>query len=159
MRMFLGIDPGKNGGIAWSCEGKVRAERMADGDGAIRDQIHAFGLEEGDDVFIEQLPYYVPMPLNSVPLVKQVSSTAKLHANCGLLKGLLLGYGANIHEVPPQTWQKPLDIGTKRGQTGTVWKNKLKDAAQERFPNIKVTLANADALLILHYGLASLDKK
>jgi hypothetical protein len=159
MSLILGVDPGKNGGIAWTDGADFGAVRMPEGDDAIHNQI--VDLLDGYDVvaFIEKLPYYVPMPMNSVPLVTQVSSTAKLHENCGLLRGILVAAGATIHEVPPQVWQTPLDIGKKRGQPGSVWKNKLKAAAQERFPDMKVTLANADALLILHYGLASLDKK
>lgn len=37
-------------------------------------------------------------------------------------------------------------------ESGRDWKNKLKEHAQVLFPQFKVTLANADALLILHYA-------
>ena len=35
------------------------------------------------------------------------------------------------------------------GETPTQWKNKLKAEAQRLFPDIRVTLKTADALLIL----------
>jgi hypothetical protein len=40
----------------------------------------------------------------------------------------------------------------------TEWKNKLKDAAQKLFPNIKMTLNISDALLILEYYKRFLNK-
>lgn len=40
----------------------------------------------------------------------------------------------------------------ERASAGRDWKNKLKEHAQVLFPQFKVTLANADALLILHYA-------
>jgi hypothetical protein len=55
--------------------------------------------------------------------------------------------------VRPQTWQKNLGIGTSRTcASKTEWKNKLKALAQRKFPDAKVTLATADALLILDYA-------
>ena len=52
-----------------------------------------------------------------------------------------------------QTWQKPLGI-SRQGATDTVWKNRLKEIAQQRYPQLKVTHAVADALLIMGYGLS-----
>jgi hypothetical protein len=44
-----------------------------------------------------------------------------------------------------------LGLGVSDGNK-TIWKNKLKTRAQQLYPGIKVTLANADALLILRYA-------
>lgn len=54
--------------------------------------------------------------------------------------------------VTPQKWQKFIGIGTKGKSSTTEWKNKLKARAQQLYPNHKVTLANADAILIAEYG-------
>jgi hypothetical protein len=51
--------------------------------------------------------------------------------------------------ITPQKWQKKLGLGTSKGLTPTQWKNKLKAEAQRLFPDIRVTLKTADALLIL----------
>jgi len=50
--------------------------------------------------------------------------------------------------VGPKTWQKALGLGAATGMSKTEWKNKLKARAAELFPNVDVTLWNADALLI-----------
>ena len=62
--------------------------------------------------------------------------------------------GVRIVRVRPHDWQKHLRLGTKKDCSGTTeWKNKLKSEAIRRFPTQKVTLATADALLILDYAL------
>ena len=80
--------------------------------------------------------------------------------------------GCRMIEVAPQKWQKHIGVGhavlikpelnatpqtkqaaraanakLKRGR-----KNQYKAEAQRRFPEVKVTLVNADALLLLEYG-------
>jgi hypothetical protein len=46
-------------------------------------------------------------------------------------------------------------LGTaSRCASKSEWKNKLKAEAQRRFPDLKVTLKTADALLILEWVLA-----
>jgi hypothetical protein len=50
--------------------------------------------------------------------------------------------------VPPKKWQQALGLGSAKDLTKTQWKNKLKNKAQQLYPQIKVTLATADALLI-----------
>lgn len=39
-----------------------------------------------------------------------------------------------------------------KAQSKTAWKNKLKEEAQRRFPQLDITLKTADALLILDYA-------
>jgi phage tail protein X len=34
-----------------------------------------------------------------------------------------------------------------------AWKRALKEAAQVLYPDIKITLKTADAVLLMHYGL------
>ena len=57
--------------------------------------------------------------------------------------------GWEVRRVRPAIWQKAHPVGTKGDLTTTQWKNKLKARASELFPQIKVTLGNADALLLL----------
>jgi hypothetical protein len=44
-------------------------------------------------------------------------------------------------------------VGTKNGDTTTVWKNKLKAEAQRRWPDQKITLKTADAFCLLSHAL------
>ena len=51
--------------------------------------------------------------------------------------------------VRPQVWQKGFGLGTASAcAKKSEWKNKLKGEAQRRFPELRVTLGTADALLI-----------
>jgi hypothetical protein len=71
----------------------------------------------------------------------------------GHLEMALIALKIPTESVTPQKWQKEFQVGTKSSSASkTEWKNKLKAKAQSMFPNIKVTLALADALLITEYG-------
>ncbi len=78
------------------------------------------------------------------------SAIGKLQFNTGVLYGAAVACGWEVHRVRPAIWQKAHPVGTKGDLTTTAWKNKLKARAGELFGSeLKVTLANADALLIL----------
>jgi hypothetical protein len=81
------------------------------------------------------------------------SAIGKLMLNYGVCYGAAVALGFKIHPVRPPIWQKAHPVGTKGEQTTTVWKNKLKARASELFPDLPVTLATADALLILDAAL------
>jgi len=71
--------------------------------------------------------------------------------NTGHLEMALIANDIPICRVTPIKWQNAALVTTpkKRLMTPAQWKNHLKAEAQLRFPEVKVTLANADALLIL----------
>ena len=78
------------------------------------------------------------------------SAIGKLMWNTGVLYGAAVACGWEVHRVRPAIWQKAHPVGTKGDLSTTAWKNKLKARAGELFGSqLKVTLANADALLIL----------
>jgi hypothetical protein len=78
------------------------------------------------------------------------SAIGKLQFNTGVLYGAAVACGWEVHRVRPAIWQKAHPVGTKGDLSTTAWKNKLKARAGELFGSqVKVTLANADALLIL----------
>jgi hypothetical protein len=64
----------------------------------------------------------------------------------GHLEMALTAAGIPFERVRPQVWQKALGCLTKGD------KNVSKRRAQELFPQLKVTHATADALLIAEYG-------
>jgi hypothetical protein len=77
------------------------------------------------------------------------SSMATYASNWGLIKGILTAYDYRIVIVPPKKWQKALGLGGSDAHaTRSGWKNHLKQRAQQLFPQVKVTLSTADALLI-----------
>jgi hypothetical protein len=71
--------------------------------------------------------------------------------NTGIIKGILYANNIEIIEVHSQKWQRHFGLGAKY-PSKTARKNAQKAKAQELFPDIKVTLDIADALLIARYG-------
>jgi hypothetical protein len=148
--MIISIDPGLSGGIVAGPK-----------DGLSPTEVHAMPETEVDCVellarwkdigvlFIEKLPHFVAVPGGRV----SGASMAKLHRNAGLLTGAAIAMGIRVVEVDPHSWQKHFRLGSKKEAGGyTAWKNKLKGEAQKRFPQIKVTHAVADALLIWEWA-------
>jgi len=67
-----------------------------------------------------------------------------------ILETASVASGASLVKVRPQKWQKALSLGTRGERTKPEWKRHLKDRAQELFPKTRVSLLNADALLIFY---------
>ena len=76
----------------------------------------------------------------------------KFSGNYHGIRMALLANNIPFETVSPQKWQKFYNIKKDKNQSKTQHKNKLKAKAQELFPNEKITLKNADALLIAYYG-------
>jgi hypothetical protein len=64
----------------------------------------------------------------------------------------LIASGVPFEAVTPGKWQKEFGLLAKKGETKTAKKNRHKARAQELFPDLKITHATADALLIAEYG-------
>jgi hypothetical protein len=64
----------------------------------------------------------------------------------------LTAAGIPFFDVTPQRWQKALGLLSREGESKTEHKNRMKGAAQQYFPGTKVTLKNADSILIAFYG-------
>ncbi|TXH46903.1 MAG: hypothetical protein E6Q97_28460 [Desulfurellales bacterium] len=135
--IYIGIDPGASGAIAAICplgpDWIKLCETEHDVSNWLRD-ISSFDCR----AIIEQVQ---PMPravCGNVPMFK-------LGCSYGFLRGLLTGYGIKYEAARPQKWQKAMGCLTKGD------KNVSKAAAQRLFPDIKITHANADALLIAEY--------
>jgi hypothetical protein len=77
------------------------------------------------------------------------SAMFRFGENFGLVIGAAIALGYRVERVTPQKWIKAHGLGTRGALTKAEWKRKLKSKAQELYPNLKVTLETADALLIL----------
>ncbi len=72
----------------------------------------------------------------------------------GFIKGVVQALGIRLVMVRPRVWQKGFGLGTASAcASKSEWKNKLKAEAQRRFPQLKVTLKTADALLMLEWAV------
>ena len=154
---LIAIDPGKSGGIAFSTEpGGIpcgAATPMPDTDGDLIDLLHSKMAYGYHVCIIEEVGGYVGGK------GQPGSAMFTFGRNFGFLLGVLQTLGYKVILVRPQKWQKHFSLGKSKDCTSkNAWKNKLKAEAERRFPQLKVTKATADALLILEYGLATIGK-
>jgi len=144
-RTQFAIDPGKAGGIAVRYPtDQVFAVPMPATEGDIRDLfVRLYNPDNPTVAYVEKVGGYVGGP--GAP----GSAMFNFGRNFGFILGTLAGLYIRTELITPQQWQKRLGLGTSKGMTPVQWKNKLKEEAQRRFPDLRVTLKTADALLIL----------
>ena len=136
--MILGIDPGKSGGFAL-------------GHSSLDIEAYAFDKYTPTDIVNILRPAASKI---SAAYIERVSAMPKqgvvsvftFGQNYGWWQGVLNALGIPIERVSPLKWQTYM--GCRTGGD----KNISKARAQEIFPELKVTHAIADALLISEYG-------
>jgi len=147
VKIVIGIDPGANGAlVAWFNDDKPVIHKCAKTDpyDALMD-ITDCALSRMDVcvAYLEQVQGFIG---------KQQPGAAmfKFGDGYGYIRGVLRALGVSTVLVRPQTWQKGLP--GMASLKGPDRKRALRDEAARRFPQIKVTLDNCDALLIASYG-------
>lgn len=136
----IGIDPGKSGGIAYIRGDEVEVYKIPPLESDIAG-ILANLSQKASFCYIEKVG---AMPGQGV------TSMFSFGRSYGFLRGCLISFRIPFDEVPPRTWQASLGCLSKGD------KNVTKSKAQQLFPQIKVTHALADALLIAYYGKKNL---
>jgi len=144
-RILVAIDPGQSGAIVWSKDGEpeITADKMPPSDVEVCQYIADLSLKAKDvELYLEEpsLTGYGP----GIPGY----SIARLAQNFGLIYGACIAMGYSLHRIKPPAWQAVHGLGKKKDH-GKGWKNHLKAKAAELWPTQTVSLANADALLIL----------
>ena len=141
----IGIDPGVNGGVAiiddkWK-DKAIEAVKCPD---TIKDMADYLNVHCYDNIktlcIIEKV--------HSFP-GQGVRSVFTFGKNYGQWLGILASHDIPYKEVSPQTWMK--HYGTMPRDRGQR-KRHLKHLAQSLYPSIKVTLYNADAILLANYS-------
>ena len=148
-RHYIGIDPGKSGGIAWSSPNGDRSAPLPKTLGDFREQVFNILGEQGFFHAISQSVCYLESPPKFVKAIPG-SAVFVMAQSFGRIEGVLAAFKVPTVTVTPQAWQKAHGLGTRGEMTTTQWKNKLKARAQSLYPEEKVTLATADALLIFN---------
>lgn len=175
--IYIGIDPGASGGIAGilpkasECRGMPQTETDIWGLFRYYQNWHVHNRYQIVAV-IEKVGGFIQGGEDRQP----GSAMFKFGMSYGGLRMALIAAGIPFEEVAPRTWQKALGIAPKRSHTGTKeviiskgkrkgqtktvkcggessgeFKNRLKAKAQQLFPQLTVTLATADSLLIAVY--------
>lgn len=139
---YLGIDPGKSGGLALLTEegGFIDVTKMPDTEHDLRDLLEEWRRYHPDDGCRATLEFVRSSPQMGV------KSAFTFGQNFGMLRMALAAAGIPFETVTPAKWQAAL--GCRTGGD----KNVSKRRAQELFPGVKVTHAIADALLLAEYG-------
>lgn len=144
---YIGIDPGKSGGIA--CIGaNTQVSSLSYTDRHAWDWIQLLKPYAGwvTCAVIEKNTGYVGGAGNPG------SAMFQFGRNTGLLTGFLIAAGIPYEEITPAVWQKALGIPPrKRDEKKGAFKNRLKAHAERLFPQMRVTLSVCDALLIATY--------
>ena len=145
--IYIGIDPGKNGGIACIGDGKNNSEAYPYSDDVL---INSLGLV-CTKCWQNDVIYYLA---NVDAMPKQgVSSTFNFGMNFGFIQGVLRAYGIPYELVTPQKWKKEFSC--------TSDKNTSIEVCKRLFPNVNLKATDrckkdhdgmAEALLIAEYG-------
>lgn len=152
----IGIDPGANGGIAIFIPGQnTKVAKMPKDISDLRDFFAYYAEYYKPIVFLEKLsvrPDDVMVQGDRAAMGKMYR-IQKLMANYEHLKALAETSGIPYVMVHPMTWQTNLNL-RKRGEQEEKAdrKRRYQDHAAKCYPGVKVTLWNADALLIMHFG-------
>jgi len=133
----IAIDPGASGALVYSKDGEVVCFKCPKTMGDMNELVKAVAENKDGRCVIEQV--------HSMP--KQgVVSVWSFSGNYHTWKALLVAHGIPFKEVTPQKWMKKIKAWPKDKKER---KNAIKAYAQNLYPSLKVTLANADALAML----------
>lgn len=146
--MIIAIDPGKNGGLVLRSRNEILSvDAMPATCMDLTELLESYKLKAIQAN--ETLTAYIEV-VHSMPGQGTVSMFT-FGQGFGHLEQALADFRIRTVKVQPNAWQTALSLSSK-GKTKREHKNVLKQRAQELFPNIKVTLGNADALLISEYA-------
>ena len=149
-KVVIGIDPGAHGALAiyYPHQGKILVENFTSEDEATETlrAVRDFCAEEccGCVAYLEQVGGFVK------GRASPGSAMFNFGSNFGFWRGACRALRIELRLVRPQVWQKGVGLSAKLA--GAARKSALKDAAARIYPDLKCTLANADALLILDWA-------
>lgn len=105
----VGIDPGKDGGIAWITPDSIGAAAMpAIGEGKRR-QLMPIEIR---DIIKNAAPELVVIEQQSTRPNENAGRALVIGDNFGLLKGIVIGLGIELAVVRPQKWKQRIFPGT-----------------------------------------------
>jgi crossover junction endodeoxyribonuclease RuvC len=157
MSSYIGIDPGNSGGIAAIDEQGAVKLLKTDLSSVTESDIADFLLEiigdfhDAPDVLCVMEIVGANRSRRKGDVAQGASSMFTFGQNYGTLRGMLAAFGVRRHYVRPQKWQPCFSLTGRKDESTTEKKNRHKAKAQELFPDVKVTLWNADALLLATY--------
>lgn len=153
IKAIMGIDPGAQGGIAVYIDGMdVKRHKMPKDNEELRDLLNYYRTNFNCLAFLEKLclrPDDVSVDGGKKNMGKAFRMQ-KMLANFEHLKAVLEIIGMPYVLVHPMSWQSRLGLRIK-GEEKKERKARYKEEAEKLYGG-NVTLWNADALLIMHFG-------
>lgn len=144
--VFIGIDPGKLGGLAIISPSGILTSPMPETEKELWEWFNALPKYRGFGVYHACIEKVGAMPGQGV------TSMFTFGRGYGSVRMALIASGIPFDEILPQKWQKEMGVGGRKEAGGKAkFKKVLKARAQELFPGEKVTPKNADALLLALY--------
>lgn len=152
----IGVDPGANGGLSVFIPGnRTKAVKMPKDITELRDFFAYYAENYNPIVFLEKLsvrPDDVSAD-NSRANMGKLYRIQKMMANYEQLKTIIETAGIPYVMVHPMTWQTKLKLRVRGEKVEKAErKRRYAEYAAKMYPEINVTLWNADALLLLHFG-------
>jgi hypothetical protein len=143
-KTIIAIDPGASGALAYWPPGAPAPIIHKSHDTDPLDALKDASLNGNCEVWIEDVPTFAGKALPG-------SAMFRLGKNCGIWEGIARGLGVPVRLTRPQDWQAGISgVGKLKGAER---KRALRTAASRVYPQVKVTLDNCDALLILDFGM------
>ena len=143
---YIGIDPGKGGGIAVIAKDGIEVKKCPE---SIHDMSLMFALMVGStppDQVLVMIEKDWARPHDGR------SSVFTFAQNYGRWEGIIASCEITPHYVTPQVWMKAMGCPARLKKQ--VRKNYLKELSKKKYPDIarKLTLKTADAMLIADYA-------
>lgn len=140
----LAVDPGVSGGMALYRDGEITLRKFTN-----ENEFISYVKSHGkcEQAVVEDVPKYIGNQM-------MASHSFTLGYNVGFEIGTIKSLNIPVALVRPQKWQG--SIPGLKGLTGHKRKRALKEHAITLYPTLKITLATADALLILDHYLKKL---
>jgi hypothetical protein len=158
-KVFIGIDPGKSGGIAVIAYDWVDAIPMPASETMLWERIRNLARKynvAGKCTIrcaLEQVGGYVSTEAGEAKGYQPGSAMFQFGRNYGACRMAIIAADIWHRDVRPQDWQQALGITPrKKGEKKEELKRRVKAKAATIFPALKVTLKTADALCLARYS-------
>ena len=138
-KIYIGIDPGKSGGICFLMGDDIKSFKCPDTTHDMTEELILAKNIRKCTAIIEKVHAFPG---------QGVTSCFNFGYNYGLWIGILSALKIPYVLVPPNKWMRYYSVPKMERKDR---KNYLKQLAQQMHPDHKVTLYNADAILLANY--------
>lgn len=139
--IYIGIDPGKTGGITIIDDANVFVYMMPQTEKDISSLFRGWSARESI-ALIEQVHAFPGQGVTSMFTFGQ---------GYGFLRGCLVAHSIPFTEVTPQKWMSYFGFKKDRSELPKDYKKRIFQKAQNMYPHTSVALATADSLMIAEY--------